>query len=87
MDIVDLTNIFREGIFVVLKIGGPMLLLSMIVGISISIFQAVTQVQEQSLGFGFKLAAVGGTIFFGGDYMMGTLLEYTERIFLLMRTG
>lgn len=87
MDINDLTDIFREGIFVVLKIGGPMLVLSMIVGVTISIFQAVTQVHEQTLSFAFKLAAIGGCIFFGGQSMMDTLVEYTDRIFLLMRTG
>lgn len=85
MEIAAINEIFREGVFVVLKIGGPMLFLSMLVGVTISIFQAVTQVHEQTLSFAFKLAVVGSCLMFGGEWMLGTLVEYTERVFLLMR--
>lgn len=85
MEVEEIISIFREGIFVVIKIGGPMLLLSMIVGILISLFQAVTQVHEQSLSFAFKVTVVGCCLYYGGDWMMTTLVEYTNRIFLLIR--
>lgn len=85
MEVLDIITIFREGIFVVIKIGGPMLILSMTVGILLSLFQAVTQVHEQSLSFAFKATVVGCCVYYGGDWMMTTMVEYTERIFLLMR--
>ena len=58
MDTSQITTMLREGIWIVLKLGGPMLLLSMVVGILIAIFQAVTQIHEQTLAFIMKLAVV-----------------------------
>ena len=55
MEVVD---ILREGVGVALKIGAPMLLLSMLVGILVAIFQAVTQIHEQSLSFILKMMGV-----------------------------
>lgn len=52
MDVVD---ILREGVGVALKLGAPLLLLSMLVGILVAIFQAVTQIHEQSLSFILKM--------------------------------
>lgn len=85
MQVTEIIEVFREGILVVLKIGGPMLVLSMIAGVTVSIFQAVTSIQEQTLSFAFKLAVVGSCLMIGGDWMLTTLVEYTERIFILMR--
>lgn len=84
MDIADINTILREGVFIVLQIGGPMLVVSMVVGVTISIFQSITSVQEQSMSFAFKVAAVGSIVYFGGDTMMQILIDYTERIFMLM---
>lgn len=85
MEVSEIIEIFREGIFVVLKIGGPMLLLSMIVGITVSIFQTITSIQEQTLAFAFKVTVIGSCLVIAGDWMLTTLVEYTERILLLMR--
>jgi flagellar biosynthetic protein FliQ len=76
----------REGIWIVLKLGGPMLLLSMVVGILIAIFQAVTQIHEQTLAFIMKLSVVIIVLLVGGGWMMDTLLDYTRRVFALMAT-
>ena len=54
----EVADILREGIGVALKIGGPLLILSMAVGILVAIFQAVTQIHEQSLSFILKLIVV-----------------------------
>lgn len=85
MEITEINALLREGIFIVLKIGGPMLFLSMIVGVLLSIFQAVTQVHEQTLSFLFKLAVVGSCLLIGGEAMLDILITYTESIFEMMR--
>ena len=86
MDTSQITTMLREGIWIVLKLGGPMLLLSMGVGILIAIFQAVTQIHEQTLAFIMKLSVVIIVLLVGGGWMMDTLLDYTRRVFALMAT-
>ena len=58
MDTVLITELLREGVWVVIKLCAPMLLLSMSVGVLLAIFQAVTQIHEQTLSFIFKLTVV-----------------------------
>jgi len=84
MDTSDITQALREGIWVVMKLGGPSLILSMAVGILIAIFQAVTQIHEQSLGFILKLLVVLLVFLVGGGWMMQTLLDYANGLFQLM---
>ena len=86
MNIDQVTEVVREGVWVALKLGGPMLILSMAVGVLIAIFQAVTQIHEQTLGFILKLIVVILVLLVGGGWMMETLLDYTHRIFELMGT-
>lgn len=87
MDTTQVTNILREGVWVVIKLGGPMLVLSMIVGVLIAIFQAVTQIHEQTISFILKLTVVILVLLVGGGWMMDTLLDYARRVFALMVTG
>ena len=79
-----ITEVFREGVWVVVKISGPMLVLSMAVGIFLALFQAVTQIHEQTLGFILKLIVVILVLLVGGGWMMETLLDYTRGLFELM---
>lgn len=65
MDAATVSDTLREGVMVALKLGGPLLILSMAVGILVAIFQAVTQIHEQSLSFILKLIVVV-VVFFGG---------------------
>ena len=51
MDTTMITEILRSGVWVVIKLSAPMLLLSMAVGVLLAIFQAVTQIHEQTIGF------------------------------------
>ena len=81
MEVVD---ILREGVGVALKIGAPMLLLSMLVGILVAIFQAVTQIHEQSLSFILKLIVVVGILLVGGGWMLESLQDYARYLFTLM---
>ena len=85
MDTTQVTNILREGVWVVIKLCAPMLLLSMGVGVLLAIFQAVTQIHEQTLSFIFKLTVVILVLLIGGGWMMENLLDYAKGLFALMR--
>lgn len=80
----DSGEVLRQGIFVVIKLAGPMLILSMVIGVMVAIFQAVTQIHDQSLGFVLKLVVTVGVCFLAGGWMMTTLVEYTQYLFTLM---
>ena len=80
----EVADILREGIGVALKIGGPLLILSMAVGILVAIFQAVTQIHEQSLSVILKLIVVVLVLLIGGGWMLETLLEFSRYLFTLM---
>ena len=84
MDTVLITELMREGVWVVIKLCAPMLLLSMSVGVLLAIFQAVTQIHEQTLSFIFKLTVVMLVLLIGGGWMMETLLEYARSLFDLI---
>ena len=77
-------DILREGVGVALKLGTPMLILSMLVGILVAIFQAVTQIHEQSLSFILKAIVVVLVLLVGGGWMMELMLEFTRYLFTLM---
>lgn len=84
MDTTAVTQVLRDGIWVVIKIGGPMLVLSMVVGVFIAIFQAVTQIHEQTLGFILKLTVIIMFLLIGGNWMGETLLDFARNVFALM---
>lgn len=77
-------DILRDGVGVALKLAAPMLILSMLVGILVAIFQAVTQIHEQSLSFILKVIVVVLVLLVGGGWMMELLLEFTRYLFTLM---
>lgn len=84
MDTAQVTDLLRDAVSVALRLASPMLLLSMLVGVVVAIFQAVTQIHEQTLSFIFKLTVVVLVLLIGGGWMMETLLDYARRIFDLM---
>ncbi len=85
MDTTMVAEVLREGVWVVIRLCAPMLLLSMGVGVLLAIFQAVTQIHEQTLSFIFKLTVVILVLLIGGGWMMETLLDYARGLFSLMR--
>ena len=85
MDTTQVTEVMRDAVWVVIKLGGPILLLCMAVGLLMAIFQAVTQIHEQSLAFILKLIVVILVLTLGGGWMMETLLDFTRSLFALMR--
>lgn len=84
MTIAQVLDILREAFIVMLKIGGPVLILALVVGLVISILQATTQIQEQTLSFVPKLLVIFGSLILMGNFMLNTLLEFTEKIFQLI---
>jgi flagellar biosynthetic protein FliQ len=86
MEPTQVGDVLREGIFVALKIGAPLLLLSMLVGVMVAIFQAVTQIHEQTISFALKLTMVVLVCLLFGGRMLDTLLEYSKYLFTLMLT-
>ena len=81
------SEILREGVWLVIKLCAPMLLLSMLVGVLLAIFQAVTQIHEQTLSFIFKVTVVIIVLLVAGSWMMETLLDYARSLFEAMRMG
>ena len=84
MDTAVITDVLREGVGVVIKLGGPMLVLSMLVGVIIAIFQAVTQIHEQTISFALKMIVVVAMLLMGGGWMLETLQDYTRELFTLI---
>ena len=66
---------------VALKVALPMLLASLVVGLAVSIFQAVTQIQEQTLSFIPKVVALAAMIVILGPWMLGQIVSYTENLY------
>ncbi|MBT2756001.1 flagellar biosynthesis protein FliQ [Mesobacillus foraminis] len=74
-------SIAERGIYTVMMISGPLLLLALVVGLIISIFQATTQIQEQTLAFVPKIVAVLIGVVFFGPWMLSHMLSYANEIF------
>ncbi|MCB1316015.1 MAG: flagellar biosynthesis protein FliQ [Leptospiraceae bacterium] len=77
----DVINLIQTGLIVTLKVSAPILILSMAVGLVISILQTTTSIQEQTLTFVPKLVAVFLAIAFFFAYMLHTLLDYTREVY------
>ncbi|KAA0547924.1 flagellar biosynthesis protein FliQ [Bacillus sp. BGMRC 2118] len=71
----------EQAIYTVLMISGPLLLLALGIGLLVSIFQATTQIQEQTLAFVPKIVAVFVGIIFFGPWMLSRMISFTYQIF------
>jgi flagellar biosynthetic protein FliQ len=71
----------RNALMLALMLGGPLLLVALAVGVAVSVFQAVTQIQEQTVGFVLKLAAVGLVFLLTLSWMIQALVRYTLELF------
>ena len=81
MNNAEALDILRGAILVAVKLSAPVLILSMVIGILISILQAATQIHEQTLP---KLVAIVVVFLLTGSWMLTTLQEYTVEIFSRM---
>jgi len=74
----------QTGVLQVLVISAPVLIIGIAVGLIISIFQATTSIQEQTLTFVPKIAAILGSLAFFGPWMLASMKEYTQNLFMLI---
>ena len=86
MDLANVSDMLRDAVAVVIKLGGPMLILSMVAGVVIAIFQAVTQIHEQTIGFILKVSIIVTVLLVSGGWMLTTLQNYARELFELMKT-
>lgn len=74
-------SLAEKGVYTTLIVAGPLLILALTVGLMVSIFQATTQIQEQTLAFIPKIVSVLVGLVFMGPWMLGRLLSYANEIF------
>lgn len=77
----DVVGLAGRAIWITLQIGGPILIVGLIVGLAVSILQAVTQIQEQTLVFIPKIIAIVAVLAIAGPWMMNVMLSFTTELF------
>jgi flagellar biosynthetic protein FliQ len=77
----QLTFIVQQALFLVLVASAPPVLMSLVVGFAISVFQATTQIQEQTLSFAPKVVIVFGVLALSGSWIGTQLLRFTFHVF------
>ena len=83
----EIGDLMYQMFILAVKLGGPILIISMVVGIVISILQAATQIHEQTLTFVPKLIVIGINLVITGNSMLKMLQEFTEQIFRFIAEG
>ena len=76
----DVVSIIVSMMGVTLKVAMPLLLVGLVVGLAISVLQAVTQIQEQTLSFIPKILGLVAVIVIAGPWMLGTLESWTQEL-------
>ena len=74
----------QNAFVIALQIGGPLLGASLVVGMMVSVFQAVTQINEQTLTFVPKIIAVFVAMLVAGPWLMSSLVSYTSNLFSML---
>ncbi|MDT0184938.1 flagellar biosynthesis protein FliQ [Microbacterium sp. ARD31] len=77
-------NIALQTMVVALKLSAPILVTSLVIGFTISLFQSMTQIQEFTLAFVPKLVGVGVALLISGGWMLETLVDFTKDLFELV---
>ena len=73
-------SLMRSAVLQVLMMAAPMLLIGMVVGLIVSIFQATTSIQEQTLTFVPKIAAILGALMIFGPWILSSMVQFTLRL-------
>lgn len=81
MTIDTVTEIANDALFLIIKVSTPVLLVSLIVGLVISIFQTVTSIQEQTLTFVPKIIVVFLTLMLLGHWMLNSMVEFMVELY------
>jgi flagellar biosynthesis protein FliQ len=75
----SVNELIVKALIVAMKVAGPALLVTLLVGLVIGVLQAATQINEASISFVGKLIAIMGTLLFLGSWSLRQLMEYTSR--------
>jgi flagellar biosynthesis protein FliQ len=74
-------DLARNAVMLALMVGGPLMLVALVIGLAVSVFQAVTQIQEQTLSFVPKLIAVSVAFLITLPWMLEMMIRYTTDLF------
>jgi type III secretion protein S len=80
----EIYQLTYQALMLILILSGPPIIISMILGLFVAIFQAATQIQEQTLSFTVKLFAVVFTIIILGGWLGAQVIQYTDKIIALI---
>lgn len=80
MTVEEVADIAGQTLWLIIKVSMPMLLVSLIIGLLVSIFQTVTSIQEQTLTFVPKIIGVFVTLILLGPWIMNTLVEFMRQL-------
>lgn len=78
----EIYQLSYQSLFMILLLSGPPILISTMLGLFVAIFQAATQIQEQTLSFMVKLFAVIFTLLFMGGWLSAQIMQFTNNIFM-----
>jgi flagellar biosynthetic protein FliQ len=74
-------DIARQTMFVALQLSAPILVTALVIGFAVSLFQAMTQIQEFTLAFVPKVIGIGVALIVSGNWMLHTLMDFTVDLF------
>ena len=80
MPVDDVSMITQEALMLIIKVAAPVLIISLVVGLLISIFQTVTSIQEQTLTFVPKIISIFLAIMLLGHWMLNSMMDYMIRL-------
>ena len=78
----DILHIASQAIMITVKLGAPMLIVSLAIGVAVSLVQAVTSIQEATVTFVPKLVGVAAVMILAGGWMLDQLASYTRTLFM-----
>jgi len=87
MEPAQVFTIGQQGLFMLLTVAAPMLVVILVVGVLVSIFQAATQINEATLSFVPKLLAAVAVMAVAGPWMLTTLVDYLRGMLMSVATG
>lgn len=81
MDQAEVITVMQDGVMTIITVAAPVLIVAMVVGVIISIFQATTQINEQTLAFVPKIVAILIVLLVFGGMMLTNLSDFTHRMY------
>ena len=83
----DIGDLFAQAVWTTILVGGPVVFATMLVGTVVAVLQALTQIQEATLTFVPKLAALVATLALTSNFIFSHLKAFAEDLFMVVQTG